>query len=349
MSGFVGEIRAFPFPHPPVGWLPCDGALLKRSKFPSLFDAIGLAFGSASSEEFRLPDIRGRFPIGAGGDGGKVGTVRGSEKVRLDASSLPWHNHLVQSAATASSGSPTGMLPGPGGTEKIYSTAEPDVLMADGVVSTAGAAAIEHDHVPPGLAMTFAICTEGPDPRRNEKGPTSMLAEIRMFAYEVDTPTWQPCDGRALEIAENQALYSVVGSAYGPSDNTWFWLPDLRGRIPYMPQRPDQVGRTGGEARHTVGNEELPAHSHELFALDQQPTSANARTRGAVLSRSRKGTVGTNVQIYGSDAKDTMHAHTITHNGSRQIADHDNLPPVLSVAFHMAVRAMFPMRDDGSP
>jgi microcystin-dependent protein len=62
------------------GWFICNGADLSRTSYPRLFDAIGTVFGSASGSTFKIPDMRGRFPMGVGdshglGESGGSGTV----------------------------------------------------------------------------------------------------------------------------------------------------------------------------------------------------------------------------------------------------------------------------------
>ena len=50
----------------PENFILCDGSLLLRTEYPDLFSVIGVQWGSTGSTNFRLPDMRGRFPMGAG-------------------------------------------------------------------------------------------------------------------------------------------------------------------------------------------------------------------------------------------------------------------------------------------
>jgi microcystin-dependent protein len=53
----------------PSGYLMCDGAEVQISQYPSLYSVIGNTYKGASPyigvSTFRLPDLRGRFPLGA--------------------------------------------------------------------------------------------------------------------------------------------------------------------------------------------------------------------------------------------------------------------------------------------
>ncbi|NQY30113.1 MAG: tail fiber protein [Flavobacteriaceae bacterium] len=55
------------------------------------------------------------------------------------------------------------------------------------------------------------------------------LAEIIMFGGNFAPRGWALCDGQILPIAQNQALFSLLGTIYGGDGRTSFGLPDLRG------------------------------------------------------------------------------------------------------------------------
>ena len=58
------------------------------------------------------------------------------------------------------------------------------------------------------------------------------IAEIRMFAGNFAPRNWAFCQGQILSIAQNTALFSLLGTTYGGNGQTTFALPDLRGRVP---------------------------------------------------------------------------------------------------------------------
>lgn len=66
----VGSIMAFTVPKSPDGWLICDGSVVCRHKYASLFDVIGTTFGEGDCENtFRLPNYQGAFLRGTGTNG----------------------------------------------------------------------------------------------------------------------------------------------------------------------------------------------------------------------------------------------------------------------------------------
>ncbi len=57
----TGTIVPFAGPNAPDGWFPCDGRFLSRQDYADLYAAIGQAWGSTASENFRVPDLQGVF------------------------------------------------------------------------------------------------------------------------------------------------------------------------------------------------------------------------------------------------------------------------------------------------
>lgn len=97
----------------PEGWLLCNGQEVEREDFQSLFDAIGFKFGAESQVTagyFKVPDMRGRLPLGADNIGGTsanivtagaadvIGALSGTETKLVDVTNLPEHKHSLKDA-----------------------------------------------------------------------------------------------------------------------------------------------------------------------------------------------------------------------------------------------------------
>lgn len=85
---------------PPPGWLTAAGSLVSQTTFAALFAAIGHAFNNGvepAAGMFRLPDLQGRVPIGAGAGAGltarMLGTTGGTETHKLTVAEMPTHAH----------------------------------------------------------------------------------------------------------------------------------------------------------------------------------------------------------------------------------------------------------------
>ncbi len=59
-----------------------------------------------------------------------------------------------------------------------------------------------------------------------------MLGEVKFFSGDFAPRGWQFCDGQLLQIADNTALFSILGTTYGGDGRTTFGLPNMLGRSP---------------------------------------------------------------------------------------------------------------------
>ena len=76
-----GGIIAYGAASAPTGFLLCDGSLVSRATFATLFGVIGISYGAGDGiTTFALPDFRGRFPMGvaASGTGNTLGATFGA-------------------------------------------------------------------------------------------------------------------------------------------------------------------------------------------------------------------------------------------------------------------------------
>ena len=100
---------------------------------------------------------------------------------------------------------------------------------------------------------------------------------LKLVAFPQVPAGWASCNGQSMPIAQNQALYSLLGTTYGGNGVSSFNLPDLQGRTPvHAGQRPTDgqpftMGQAGGSTRVTLTQQNLPAHSHQVGAVAAVP------------------------------------------------------------------------------
>src|SRR5262250_637550 len=102
------------------------------------------------------------------------------------------------------------------------------------------------------------------------------LGEIRIVSFNFPPKGWAFCNGSLLVIAQNQALFSILGTTYGGDGRVNFGLPNLQGRSPFHVGNGIVLGQMGGETSHTLNISELPAHTHGPVGSSADPSLASA-------------------------------------------------------------------------
>src|SRR5438128_7832431 len=92
------------------------------------------------------------------------------------------------------------------------------------------------------------------------------LSEIRIMSFVFAPKGWALCNGQLLPSAQNQALFSLLGTTYGGDGRVNFGLPDLQGRVPIHVGSGHTLGERAGEQAHTLSSAELPQHTHTASA-----------------------------------------------------------------------------------
>jgi microcystin-dependent protein len=169
------------------------------------------------------------------------------------------------------------------------------------------------------------------------------LAEIRVFPFNFAPRGWAFCSGQVLAIAQNAALFSLIGTFYGGNGTTNFALPDLRGCAPIGQGSgpgltPRELGETGGENTHTLLSSEMAGHSHALKAFEGRGgVGTTIPAAGAALTSSTGG------PLFGTTAANSMAPTVISSIGGS--TPHNNLMPYLGLNFYIALQGIFPARN----
>ena len=187
------------------------------------------------------------------------------------------------------------------------------------------------------LIGLFAILSFG-----KTKAQDSIIGEIRMFAGNFAPTGWAFCQGQLLPIAQNQALFSLLGTTYGGDGRTSFALPDLRGRVPVgFGQGPGLsnrvIGDQFGSELVTLNINQMPSHNHTVNAVTTEgnqnlPTNslpANTKTLDKEYSD--------------ANANTTMKATMVNPTGGSQPFGVSQ--PSLGVNFIIALQGIYPSRN----
>jgi microcystin-dependent protein len=168
------------------------------------------------------------------------------------------------------------------------------------------------------------------------------IGMIALFGFDFAPRGWAKCDGQLLPIAQNSALFSLLGTMYGGDGRTTFALPDLRGRVAIGTGQgpglsPYQTGENGGSQSITLLSSQMPAHTHMLQATNTSGNSGDPS--GHILANS-----GATDPEYSSAAPNTtMSPQSIGTSGGSQPVP--NMQPYLALNYCIALTGIFPSRN----
>lgn len=165
------------------------------------------------------------------------------------------------------------------------------------------------------------------------------LGELRCFGFNYPPRGWAYCQGQLLPIAQNTALFSLLGTMYGGNGQTTFGLPDLRGRAPIgfgqgPGLSPRELGEVGGEEQVTLTAAQIPPHTHTVMgATDASTKSPTNAVPGVTAGGSS----------YSSTPSTPMNAGMIPPSGGGN-QPHDNISPYLATNWCIALEGLYPPR-----
>jgi microcystin-dependent protein len=160
------------------------------------------------------------------------------------------------------------------------------------------------------------------------------LGEVKIIAFTYAPKGWAFCNGQTMQIAQNQALFAILGTTYGGNGITTFNLPNLQGRVPLHMGQGFPLGLTGGETAVTLNQQTMASHTHQAVGTSNGG-STNDPTNGFWANGGY-----TN---YAPNANTSMDPAAITTVGGGQ--PHDNMSPYLVLNFIIALVGVFPPRN----
>lgn len=159
------------------------------------------------------------------------------------------------------------------------------------------------------------------------------------------------CNGQLMSIAENSALFAILGTTYGGDGQTTFALPDLRGRGAVnfgngAGLQPVVLGESGGAEQRTVTTAQIPAHTHTVSGSAALPCatsggSADGPNGSIFAASSGHQDFAPATAADGSMAPMPVTGNTAPAGGSQPVATRS---PYLGLSFIIAMEGIFPSR-----
>lgn len=178
-----------------------------------------------------------------------------------------------------------------------------------------------------------------------------ILGEIKISPITNFVPRgYMECKGQLMSIAQNMALFSLIGTAYGGDGVHTFALPDLRGRVAIgidarsgsgLTER--ERGQVYGTETYTITPNDLPIHIHRLKVFngpgDTHIANGNSLATGQTLDLN-------NLEMPYTTANydTTLHPISVSSNNNNT-APVNNMQPYLTMTYIIAIQGMYPNFD----
>src|SRR6266849_5629999 len=173
------------------------------------------------------------------------------------------------------------------------------------------------------------------------------LGQIQPMGFAFAPRNWALCNGQILSIAQNTALFSLLGTYYGGNGQTTFALPNLQSRVPMhfgtFAGNSYSQGEEAGEETITLSINEMPAHSH-TFSGTTSDANFQRPVDGAALAK---------VHHQGGTTPDFYYAPDTTPQPINPASlslfvgnqPHPNIQPYLPINWCIAMQGIFPSRN----
>ncbi len=172
------------------------------------------------------------------------------------------------------------------------------------------------------------------------------MASIMMWAANFAPRNWAYCQGQTMNISQNTALFSLLGTTYGGDGRTTYMLPNLSSRAPIGTGQGAglslyKLGQLGGAESVTLDSSNLPPHKHALEGYSTPATTATPAAQ-ALPAATVSSVRDSYVYAYATTGTAVAMGNTgVTGSG----APVQHVPPYLAINFIIAMQGLYPSRN----
>lgn len=178
------------------------------------------------------------------------------------------------------------------------------------------------------------------------------IAEIRMFAATFAPRNWAYCQGQILSIAQNTALFSLLGTTYGGNGVQTFGLPNFASRVAVgtgsgSGLSPCTLGEMDGTETVTLLTTQMPAHTHTASGNVSPGATAGGGDEGNPNGAYAAASTSSSGNLYNTVANGTMGTNNVNLivNITGANSPHTNLQPYLGMNYIICLYGIFPSRN----
>lgn len=163
------------------------------------------------------------------------------------------------------------------------------------------------------------------------------IGELRVVGFNFAPVGWMNCEGQLLSIAENTALFALIGTTFGGDGQTTFALPDYRGRTMVGTGNQTVLGQSAGVESVTLSTAQMPAHNHVFNADNDGGGVTGDPTQGVYAGLANASRTDA---CYGTTVNAQAAGDMLTNAGGSQ--PHENRMPFLAIRVIIATEGIFP-------
>lgn len=179
------------------------------------------------------------------------------------------------------------------------------------------------------------------------------IGEIKIFGFDFAPKSYANCNGQIMSIAQNTALFSLLGTAYGGNGVQTFALPDLQGRAAIgqgtgagLPSY--AMGQLDGAPNIALTLSNMPAHAHTLNTASAKLKASSANADETAPEGNFPANAASPVYS-GNGATTGTYTGGVELSGSTDISG-SGIPvsvmnPYLVINYSIAIYGIFPSRN----
>jgi microcystin-dependent protein len=170
------------------------------------------------------------------------------------------------------------------------------------------------------------------------------VAQILVVGFNFAPYNYAYCNGQLQSIAQNTALFSIVGTTYGGDGIQTFGLPNLQGRSVMnwgsgAGLSSYDIGQVSGVTSVTVSQAQMPNHNHTVYAYAGSTEDLGPTANGWLGEKSTPEQLFSNATTPDS----VLNPSFVQAAGGSQ--PHENQQPFLTLNFCIALYGIFPSRN----
>lgn len=196
------------------------------------------------------------------------------------------------------------------------------------------------------LILSTALATAGLSTSLPAYAGTDVyMGEITMVGFTYCPRGYAEANGALLDIAQYNALFSLLGTTYGGDGRRTFGLPNLQSRTPIgmgtgagLPNYPQ--GSMGGSPTNTMTVAQMPSHTHRAGLKTKNIAADAVDPTGRVFADTQ-----TNIYASGPANGNFMDESTVQLNPAGGGQAQNNMQPYIAMKYCIATQGIYPSRN----